>query len=208
MENVFQHSQPQSVYRHKNRAMMVVMIVVSLAMMGYHGDRFFDRHKAWDLVMVGLMLLNLVNFAQMAIRSRLIMSPAGISVTFGHRQETAWSNIERIQMIPLGFGMKTDVPCLVLRQPVGSKRSIWGATGIPAEFKGRVIPIIPSLWERMATLEEELYRYLATNPASLGQLSVPINFAASVQRQKRFIWKLAAAMLVFYAVIFLVLKIL
>jgi hypothetical protein len=204
----FEHSQPQSVYRHKNRALILLMLLLSLAAIGYFGDTFFERRRFSDLVMISVMLFNMVNFGQMAVRTRLIMSPSGISVTFGHRLETDWSNVERIQLIPLGFGVKSDVPCLVLRQPIASKQWIGTAMGIPAEFKGRVIPIIPSLWERMATLEEELYRYLSINPASQGQLSVPINFAASVQRRKRFMWKFAAAMAGFYVVILLVLKLL
>jgi hypothetical protein len=185
MKMGFQHSQPQSVYRQKNRALVGLLVPVSLGMLGVYGYQFLDRPRAGSLFVLALWLFNLVNSIQMFIRTRLTMSPAGISITttFGRTLSTAWANVERIQLIRLGFGIKSDVPCLVLRQPGQGQR--WLGPGVPAELKGRLIPIYPSAWERMFTLEEELYRYIPANPAGQGQLSVPINFAASGQQMRK-----------------------
>jgi hypothetical protein len=183
MKMVFQHSQPQSVYRQKNRALMGILIPLSLAMIGYYGYQFLERPRSGSLFVIVMWLFNLVNSAQMFVRTRLTISPAGISMTFGRTVATAWANVERIQLIRLGYGMKTDVPCLVLREPGQGKR--WLGPGVPAELKGRLIPIYPLIWERMFTLEEELYRYIPANPAGQNQLSVPINFAASAQRMRK-----------------------
>jgi hypothetical protein len=183
MENRFQHSQPQSIYRQKNRVLIGVLIPLSLAMIVYYGYQFLEHPRSGSLFVSVMWLINLVNFSQMFIRTRLTMSPAGISMTFGRTVATDWANVERIQLIRLGFGIKSDVPCLVLRAPVQGRR--WLGPGVPAELKGRLIPIYPLVWERMFTLEEELYRYIPVNPASQDQLSVPINFAASAQRMRK-----------------------
>jgi hypothetical protein len=183
MKMGFQHSQPQSVYRQKNRALMGILIPLSLAMIAYYGYQFLERPRSGSLFVIAMWLFNLVNAAQMFVRTRLTMSPAGISMTFGRTVATAWTNVERIQLIRLGFGIKSDVPCLVLRQPAQGRR--WLGPGVPAELKGRHIPIYPSIWERIFTLEEEMYRYIPANPAGQSQLSVPINFAASGQQMRK-----------------------
>jgi len=209
MENVFQHSQPQSVYRQKNRAISGLMIGLSLAMFGVYVSRFLDRPGPGTLLMSAIWPINLVNFALMFFRNRLDMSPAGISVRMSRTIATSWTNVERIQMLRLGFGIKSDIPCLILRQPAQGK--LWLATvGVPAELKGRVIPLYPSMWERMFGLEEELYGYLRANSVIRNELSVPIDFSAITQRQIRFAWKLGAALfgmlLIIYVVAFMALR--
>ena len=118
-------------------------------------------------------------------RTRLIMSPPGISMTgFGGNAATPWSNVEGIRMIAPGIqGKLGQVPCLVLREPIQTR--LWSrARGIPAELKGRVIPIYPNMWERPLSLEEELYGYLKDHAAIQGQPE-PVDFTTMVRRQER-----------------------
>jgi hypothetical protein len=169
------------------------MIPLSLAMFGFSVYRFVTSTNG-DLFLPSMLLINLVNFSQMFLRIRLTMSPIGISVTIDRSMATVWSNVERIQLISLGYLIKRDVLCLVLREPIQGKRGR-SLLGVPAELKGRVIPIHPAVWERMFTLEQELYGFLKANSVIGNQWSVPIDFAAISQRQTRFKWKLAAVLL-------------
>jgi hypothetical protein len=209
MKMTFQHSQPESVYRQKNRAISGLMIVLSLVMFAVYGIRFFNRPDLGNVLMAVIWPINLVNFAQMVFRNKLVMSPAGITVLFERKLETAWSNVERIQLLRVGI-FKADVPCLILREPVPGKTGLAGA-GVPAELKGRVIPLHPAVWERMFSLEDELYGYLRANSVMRNELAVPINFAAINQRQIRFAWKIGAAMfglmVIISAVAFMALRI-
>ncbi|MBA3468619.1 MAG: hypothetical protein H0T53_03140 [Herpetosiphonaceae bacterium] len=193
MEQGFEHSQPQSVYRQKNRAILGLMIPLSLAMFAFSVYRFVTRPNE-DVVFSIVWLINLANFSQMFLRNRLTMSPTGISVTMARSMATAWSNIERIQLVPLGYLMKREVPCLVLREPMPGKGwQRW--LGVPDELKSRIIPIHPAVWDRMFTLEDELYSHLKANSVNGNELAVPLDFASISQRQTRFVWKIAGVML-------------
>ena len=196
----FPHSQPQSVYRQKNRAMIGLMISLSLALFGFYVYRFVNRTN-WDfLLLAGVWLFNLANFSQIFFRNRLVMSPTGISVATGLSRATAWSNVESIRLLALGLGylIKREVPCLILREPIQGTH--WHSLlGVPAELRDRVIPVDPAIWERMFTLEHELYGYLKAHSVIGNELAVPIDFASISQRQTRFVWKFAAAILGLFA---------
>ncbi|HYF61788.1 MAG TPA: hypothetical protein VD886_03175 [Herpetosiphonaceae bacterium] len=190
MGNTFQHSQPQSVYRQKNRAMIGVLTPLALLMLGYYANKAIQRPDFGNLIMALLWPINLANFVQMLFLNKLVMSPAGITVLFERKVETAWSNVASLQVLRVGV-FKTNTPCLILREPVPFKLGLIGF-GIPAELKGRVIPLNPAAWERMFSLEEELYGYLRANGIIRNELAVPIDFAAISQRQARLGWKIAA----------------
>jgi len=117
---------------------------------------------------------------------------------FGQRMATPWSNVEGIRLIAPGIqGKLGEVPCLVLREPIQTR--LWSrARGVPAELKGRVIPIYPNIWERPLTLEEELNSYLKGHSSGQGQLAVPISFAEFNRRQGRVVfWIMAASVVLF-----------
>ncbi len=194
MEQGFQHSQPQSVYRQKNRAILGLMIPLSLAMFGFSVYRFVTRTNTnEDLFLASIWLISLINSSHTFFRIRLTMSPSGISVTVGRSRATAWSNVEGIQMIVLGDFIKRQVLCLVLREPIQSKR--WqGVLGVPDELKGRILQIHPAVWERMFTLQDELYGYLKANSVIGNELAVPLDFASISQRQTKFVWGIKVAM--------------
>lgn len=192
MKNGFQHSQPQSLYRQKNRALIGMMIPLSLLLLGVYVAKAIERPDFGNLFMALIWPVNLANFVQIFFLHKLVMSPAGITVLFERKVETAWSNVERIQLMRVGI-FKSEVPCLVLREPVPFKLGLAGV-GVPAELKGRVIPLHPAMWQRMFAMEEELYGYLRANSVIRNELSVPIDLAAISQRQARFTWKLVAAL--------------
>jgi len=133
--------------------------------------------------------------AKNALRNRIILSPAGISVTYGRSAATPWSNVERIQVITVGTRIKLGaVPCLVLREPAaGDMTPI--TRGVPDALKGRILPLYPMFWERISELEQELYGYLPGEPSS-GQLSVPHNFAAINARQSRLARQILTALVI------------
>jgi hypothetical protein len=191
MKMVFQHSQPQSVYRQKNRALIGILMPLALLMFGYYVYKAIDQPNFGNVLMALIWPVNLANFVQILFLNKLVMSPAGITVLFERKMETAWSNVERMQLMRVGI-FKADVPCLILREPVPSKLGLAGV-GVPAELKGRVIPLHPAMWQRMFAMEEELYGYLRANAVIRNELAVPIDFAALSQRQTRFGWKVAAA---------------
>ena len=187
----FQHSQPQSVYRPKNRPFLGVMVPIALFMIWTYGKGLPSDPTPLRILSIGLWIVMLVQFAWMFVKARLVLSPAGISVSFGRSAATPWSNVERIQLIALGrFVNRTTMPFLVLREPVAGMR--WSrAPGLPAELKSRVILLDPAIWERFSDLHDEVYRYLPVSPEGPNGLQVPINIAAlSKPRVSR--WELAA----------------
>lgn len=187
----FQHSQPHSVYRPKNRAILGLMVPVALFMIWTYGKGLLSHPTPLRILSVGLWLAMLVQSALMFVKARLVISPAGISIQFGRSTATPWSNIERLQLIAVGrFVKQTAVPCLVLREPVVGR--LWARVpGLPAELKGRVIPLDPALWERFNDLHDEVCRHLSVNPDGPNGLQVPINVAA-LTRPRVSGWELAA----------------
>jgi hypothetical protein len=182
IEMDFQHSQPQSIYRIKNYraswslAGIYLLIALIWAPRALNDPTFGNIAAPLIWLVVGLQ-----NWWQ-SQRNRLVMSPAGISVTFGRSAATPWSNVERIQVLTVGSRIRPDnMPCLVLREP--TEWTLKPITpGIPAELKGRVIPLYPILWERLSELEQELYGYLPGDSDG-GRLSGPHISDAIKQRQ-------------------------
>ena len=62
------------------------------------------------------------------------------------------------------------------------------------ELKGRIIMIHPAIWDRLFTLQDELYAYLKANSVIGNELAVPIDFASVSQRQTQFVWRIKVAM--------------
>ena len=193
MGNTFQHSQPQSVYRQKNRAIIGMLAPLALFMVGYYVNKAIERPDFGNVLMALIWPVNLANFVQMFFLNKLVMSPAGITMTIERKIETGWSNVASLQVLRVGI-FKANTPCLVLREPVPFKLGLTGL-GIPAELKGRVVPLHPAAWERMFAMEEELYGHLRANGVIRDELSVPIDFAALSQHQTQLGWKLAAGMI-------------
>jgi hypothetical protein len=184
MENGFQHSQPQSVYRGKKRVIQGLMIPVVLVGVWFYVRMAITEPSLFNFFTAGMVVFFMVQLVWVFSRTRLTMSPAGITVDFKRSITTTWANVERIQLVPMGIGIKADIPCLVLRQPIQAR--FWlRANDVPAELRSRIIPLYPALWERIDELEQELYRYLPTDPANQNQLSVPINFAANSRRSQK-----------------------
>jgi hypothetical protein len=187
----FQHSQPQSVYRPKNRAFLGLMVPIALFMIWTYGKELPSDPTPLRILSIGLWLVMLVQFAWMFVKASLVLSPAGISIQFGRSAATPWSNVEGIQLIAVGrFVNRNTMPFLVLREPVAGRR--WSySPGLPAELKGRVIAIDPAIWERSSDLHAEIYRHLPVDPDGPNGLQVPMNLAAlSKPRVSR--WELAA----------------
>jgi len=187
----FQHSQPQSVYRPKNRAFLGLMVPIALFMIWTYGKGLLSDPTPLRILSIGLWIVMLAQFAWMFVKSRLVLSPAGISVTYGRSAATPWSNVERIQLIAVGrFVNRNTTPYLVLRAPAAGRR--WsGIPGLPAELKGRVIPLDPAIWERFSDLHAEVSRHLPVNPDGPNGLQVPINVAA-LSKPRVSGWELAA----------------
>lgn len=197
MEHGFQHSQLQSVYHPRNYRLtlwfMVPLFIVVAAVNAYGS---FTHPTPLTIFGALLWPALLVQISLHQIRNRLIMSPAGISVAFWGRAATPWSNVESIQPIAPGMlGKLGEVPCLILREPIQTR--LWSrARGVPAELKGRVIPLYPNLWDRPFALEQELDGYLKAYSASQAQ-SAPVDFAAINLRQERLrFWSIALAVIV------------
>jgi hypothetical protein len=196
----FQHSQPQSVYRIKNRHFLWLMVAAALTLTGLYAYRTLSRPSALAVVPIPLWLWLAYQAGRQLIRSRLVISPAGLSITFIHSAWTPWSNVERLQT--LWPGSQNQMRVLVLRNPIETR--LWVRhQDVPKELKGRVIPLAAAVWERIDELEQELYRYL---PASQeAQLSVPHTFAvASQSRPERQI--LAALVIVLGAAVLWLLR--
>ena len=198
----FQHSQPQSVYRQKNRALVGIVMPLALLTFGYFVNKAITRPDFGNVLMALIWPANLANFVQILFLNKLVMSPAGITVLFERKVESAWSNVASLQVLRLGI-FKANTPCLILHEPVPFKLGLVGI-GVPAELKGRVMPLHPAMWQRMFAMEEELYGHLRANGVMRDELSVPIDFAALGQRQNQFGWKLAAAMIGLSVLIFIV----
>jgi hypothetical protein len=187
----FQHSQPQSVYQPKNRAFLGLMVTIALFMIWTYGKGLASDPTPLRILPIGLWVVMLVQFAWMFVRTRLVLSSAGISIEFGRSAATPWSNVEGIQLIAVGrFVNRHTMPFLVLRQPVAGRR--WSRIpGLPDELKGRVIPLDPAIWERFSDLHDEVTRHLPVNPADPNGLQVPINVAA-FSKPRVSGWELAA----------------
>jgi hypothetical protein len=178
----FQHSQPQSVYRSKNYRGGWGLAVIYLLIALISAPRALNDPTFWNvaapLIWVAVALQNWWQ----SQRTRLVMSPAGISVTWGRSAATPWSNVERIQVLTVGSRIRPEaMPCLVLREPTAGTLKLI-TRGIPDELKGRVIPLYPTLWERLSELEQELYGYLP-GESDGGPLSGPPTSDAIKQRQ-------------------------
>ncbi|HYF61787.1 MAG TPA: hypothetical protein VD886_03170 [Herpetosiphonaceae bacterium] len=188
----FQHSRPQSVYRGKNYKTNWAVIPIHLLLALASASRVVSQPSIWNVT--GMLCWLFVAFQtwRQNRRNRLVMSPAGISLTWGRSAATPWSNVERVQVIRVGTKINLGhVPCLVLREPAeGTLKPL--TRGVPDELKGRVIPLYLNLWERIGELEQELYGYLPADSDG-GRLSVPHSFAAINQRQERIsFWIIAA----------------
>jgi hypothetical protein len=190
----FQHSQPQSVYRPKNYRLNWMVIGVQLMVALISAPRAFSHPGFWSIAAPLIWLAIALQTWWQNQRSRLVMSPAGISLTMGRRAATPWSNVERIQLISIGKMLRLgEVACLVLRDP--AQAMLKPVTrGVPDELKGRVMLLNPGQWERLTDLEQELYGYLRANSADQDQLSVPYDFAAVSLRQERLGLGMAAAL--------------
>lgn len=180
----FQHSQPQSVYRPKDRFMGLLAGAMLSGISLYWAYDFIREPGFLTIINVPIWLWWAYRLAKNAHLNRIVMSPAGISVTHGRSAATAWSNVERLQVLTVGTTVKVgEVPCLVLREPAeGDMTPI--TRGVPDELKGRIIPLFPFQWARIAEMEQELYHYLPG--AESGPLAVPPSLAAISRRQERF----------------------
>ena len=199
MKNGFQHSQPQSVYRGKRRVIQGLMIPVFLVAVGFYVRLAITEPSLYHFSLAGMMVFFMVQVVWTFSRTRLTMSPAGITVEVKRSISVAWSEIERIQLVPMGIGIKMDIPCLVLREPVRAR--FWlRANDVPSELRNHIIPLYPAVWERIDELEQELYRYLPIDPAKRAQLAVPINFAANSRRSQKLTNRFVIPMVVLLAV--------
>ena len=200
----FQHSQPQSVYRSKNYLVGWLQVSTQLGLAVFYAFWSLDRPSVWSILAIPLLLGVAVFSGRRNQREKLILSPAGISITSGRSAATPWSNVERLQMISIGKNLRLgEVACLVLRDP--SQATLKPVTrGVPDELKGRVMLLNPGQWDRIAELEQELYGYLRANAADQGQLSVPPTLAAVSQHQERLgMWAAAALVLITGVIVYI-----
>ena len=180
----FQHTEPKHVYRAKHWRVALVFVTVLLFALIFILWQY--RQEMGGVSLVWILTLSVLCISvplNQAFRHKLVISPAGISITDGNTTTTAWSNVMSLQLVPQGsFGPKKLIPCLILHNvlpniPPSRER------GMPAELRGRALPIQFHLWERPNEIEQDFQKYLP-QPADAG-LFVPHSFAARPQSSTR-----------------------
>ena len=183
----FQHTEPVHVYRTSNRPVTLLAVfgnVLVLIFIIFIYSRNADRLTSGPHPIIILSIVsNIVVISVTSLRHKLVISPAGVSITHWRTVATPWSNVVRLEDFHYRYlGLKMQLSCLVLYSPpLGHQRII--KHGIPAELRGRVIPILFKTWERPDKIEQDLQQYLP-QPADAG-LFVPHSFAARPQSSTR-----------------------
>ena len=187
----FQHTEPTHVYRTANRPVTLLAVfgnVLVLIFIIFIYSRNADRLTSGPHPIIILSIVfNIVVISVTSLRHKLVISPAGVSITHRRTVATPWSNVVRLEEFHYRYlGLKMQLSCLVLYSPpLGHQRII--KHGIPAELRGRVIPILFKTWERPAEIEQDLQQYLP--PPAAGGLFVPHSFAATPDpNEKRNAW--------------------
>ena len=156
----FQHTEPTHVYRTKQprgalayAAMMAVLSIMMLISSIYEGNPV-----AWIMMMFFICIMG--TSLNQALRHKLVISPAGMSITNWHTMATPWSNVTGLQVFTFRLlGMNAQIPCLVLHAPPLGKQQNF-KKGIPAELHGRIVPLFIQNWERHNEIEQDLQQYL------------------------------------------------
>ena len=179
----FQHTEPTHVYRTKQRRMAVgtaiMLSCMTILLIFWQYSHTFSGVPLWGFVVSNFYHIGAS--LNQAFRYKLMISPAGISITQWRTASTPWNNVVGLQIFAIGM-MGINTPCLVLHTPpVGNQPSF--KRGIPPELRGRVLPILFQTWERPNEIEQNFQKYLP-QPADAG-LFVPHSFAAPPQSSTR-----------------------
>ena len=175
----FQHTEPTHVYRTKQRRMAVgtaiMLSCMTILLIFWQYSHTFSGVPLWGFVVINFYHIGAS--LNQAFRQKLVISPAGVSITHLWRTAaTPWSTVAGSQIFTTNLlGLKTHMPSLVLYSPPVGKLSFYKA-GIPAELHDRVLPILFRQWERPNEIEQGLRHYLSQRED--GGLLVPYGFAA------------------------------
>ena len=190
----FQHTEPTHVYRTKHwrvalgaaimlSGMTILFIFIFILWQSSHT---FIGVPLWGFVVSNFYPIGAS--LNQAFRQKLVISPAGISITQWRTASTPWNNVVSLQIFAIGM-MGINTPCLVLHTPpLGNQPSF--KRGIPPELRGRVLPILFQTWERPAEIEQDLQQYISQrNDQANRGLFVPHSFAATPDpNEKRNAW--------------------
>ena len=176
----FQHTEPMHVYRFRYRRLLAIIVIahplllIAVTLLYWLSTGVIDRPSP---ILVIAVLFNIVMFFVINVREKLIISPAGVSITHLWRTAaTPWSNVAGSQIFTTNLlGLKTHMPSLVLYSPPLGNLSFY-KVGIPIELHDRVLPIQFRQWERPNEIEQGLRHYLSQRED--GGLLVPYGFAA------------------------------
>ena len=179
----FQHTEPTHVYRTKHWRMAVgaaiMLSCMTILLIFWQYSHTFSGVPLWGFVVINFYHIGAS--LNQAFRQKLVISPAGISITQWRTASTPWNNVVGLQIFAIGM-MGINTPCLVLHTPpLGNQPSF--KRGIPPELRGRVLPIRFELWERSAEIEQDIQRFLL-HPTG-GGLFVPHNFVALQQHNTK-----------------------
>ena len=176
----FQHTEPTHVYRFKYWRLLFIGAIANALSLSIFALLFWLMPTS----VVGpspLMIIEIVFISVlcliMCLHLKLVISPAGVSVTHLWRTAaTPWSNVAGSQIFTTNLlGLKTHMPSLVLYSPPLGNLSFY-KVGIPIELHDRVLPIQFRQWERPNEIEQGLRHYLSQRED--GGLLVPYGFAA------------------------------
>ena len=187
----FQHTEPTHVYRSSHRTLSLLVVFSNILAIIFIIFAYWRRDTRSPSepfpVSIFFLILNIGMFSVTALRHKLVISPAGISITRWRTTATPWDNVTGLQVFHFRvWGIQQQLPCLVLHiPPLGHQQMLKHA--VPPELLGRVLPILFQTWERPDKIEQDLQQYLP--PPAAGGLFVPHSFTAIPDpNEKRNAW--------------------
>ena len=175
----FQHTEPMHVYRFRYRRLLAIIVIahplllIAVTLLYRLNTGVIDKPS--PLLIIG-SVFNIVMGFVISLHQKLVISPAGVSITYWRTAATPWSNVAGSQIFTTNLlGLKTHMPSLVLYSPPLGNLSFY-KVGIPIELHDRVLPIQFRQWERPNEIEQGLRHYLSQRED--GGLLVPYGFAA------------------------------
>ena len=190
----FQHTEPVHVYRSSHRTLSLLVVFSNILAIIFIIFAYWRRDTRSPSepfpVSIFFLILNIGMFSVTALRHKLVISPAGISITRWRTTATPWDNVTELQVFHFRvWGIRQQLPCLVLHiPPLGHQQMLKHA--VPPELLGRVLPILFQTWERPDKIEQDLQQYISQrNDQANRGLFVPHSFAATPDpNEKRNAW--------------------